>query len=92
MGLQKLRQRRKILYQREIPASWSRLKPFHQSVKMIERHGDSIVSYCNSSNKVSPGLVEGINIKVCVIQRRAYGIKDREYLKLKILSSFLPEL
>ncbi|OQD44719.1 ISL3 family transposase [Candidatus Brocadia sapporoensis] len=81
-----------MLYQREIPASWSRLKPFHQSVKMIERHGDSIVSYCNSSNKVSPGLVEGINNKVCVIQRRAYGIKDREYLKLKILSSFLPEL
>jgi len=48
------------------------------------------MSYCNSSNKVSPGLVEGINNKVCVIQRRAYGIKDREYLKLKILSSFLP--
>ncbi|MDG6005193.1 MAG: hypothetical protein E3K29_05025 [Candidatus Brocadia sp.] len=51
-----------------------------------------MVSYCNPSNKVSPGLVEGINNKVRVIQRGAYGIKDREYLKLKILSSFLPEL
>jgi superfamily II DNA or RNA helicase len=49
------------------------------------------VSYCNPNNKVSLGLVEGINNKVHVIQRRAYGIKDREYLKLKILSSFLPE-
>ena len=71
---------------------WSRLEPFKQFVKMIERHWDSIVSYCNPTNKVSLGLVEGINNKVRVIQRRAYGIKDREYLKLKILSSFLPEL
>ncbi|OOP56078.1 MAG: hypothetical protein AYP45_11005 [Candidatus Brocadia carolinensis] len=63
----------------------SRLKPFHRFVKMIERHWDSIVSYCNPNNNISLG-------KVRVIQRRAYGIKDREYLKLKILSSFLPEL
>lgn len=70
----------------------SRLKPFHRFVKMIERHWDSIVSYCNPNNNISLGLVEGINNKVRVIQRRAYGIKDREYLKLKILSSFLPEL
>ena len=71
---------------------WSRLKPFYQFVKMIERHWDGIVSYCNPNNKISLGLVEGINNKVRVIQRRAYGIKDREYLKLKILTAFLPEL
>ena len=59
---------------------------------MIERHGDNIVSYCNPDNKVSLGLVEGIHNKVCVIQRRAYGIKDRVYLRLKILTSFLPDL
>ncbi|MEP9412709.1 MAG: transposase [Candidatus Brocadia sp.] len=28
-------------------------------------------------------MAEGINNKVRVIQRRAYGIKDREYLKLE---------
>ncbi|GAB61156.1 MAG: ISL3 family transposase [Candidatus Jettenia sp.] len=71
---------------------WSRLKPFHQFVKMIERHWDNIVSYCNPDNKISLGLVEGINNKVRVIQRRAYGIKDRDYLKPKILTAFLPEL
>jgi transposase len=59
---------------------------------MIERHWDCIVSYCNPNNKVSLGLVEGINNKVRVIQRRAYGIKDCEYLKLKVLSSFLPSI
>ena len=59
---------------------------------MIERHWDSIVSYCNPNNKVSLGLVEGINNKVRVIQRRAYGIKDQVYLRLKILTAFLPDL
>lgn len=71
---------------------WSRLKPFYQFVKMIERHWDSIVSYCNPNNKVSLGLVEGINNKVRVIQRRAYGIRDQVYLRLKILTAFLPDL
>ena len=37
-------------------------------------------------------LVEGINNKVRVIQRRADGIKDRVYLRLKILTCFLPDL
>jgi hypothetical protein len=27
-----------------------------------------------------------------VLQRRAYGLRDEEYLKLKILTSGLPEL
>jgi hypothetical protein len=27
-----------------------------------------------------------------VIQRRAYGLRDEEYLRLKILSCMLPEL
>jgi len=71
---------------------WSRLKPFHQFLKMIERHWHNIVSYCNPNNKVSLGLVEGVNNKIRVIQRRAYGIKDRVYLRLKILTSFLPDL
>src|SRR3990167_3368885 len=71
---------------------WSSLEPFKQFVKMIECHWDNIISYCNPNNKVSPGLVEGINNKVRVIQRRAYGIKDQGYLRLKILTAFLPDL
>ena len=29
-------------------------------------------------------LVEGVNNKIRVLQRRAYGYRDEEYLKLKI--------
>ncbi|WP_424602104.1 transposase [Bradyrhizobium sp.] len=38
------------------------------------------------------GFVEGLNNKIRVLQRRAYGLRDEEYLKLKILTASLPEL
>jgi transposase len=45
-----------------------------------------------SDNKVALGFVEGLNNKIRVIQRRAYGLHDEEYLKLKILTCTLPAL
>ena len=33
---------------------------------MIDRHGDGIASYCRPENKVSLGLVEGLNNKIRV--------------------------
>ena len=43
-------------------------------------------------NKVSLGFVEGLNNKIRVIQRRAYGLRNEEYLRLKILTCMLPAL
>lgn len=68
---------------------WSRLKPFQKFARMIERHWGDIVSYCHPENKVSLGFMEGLNNKIRVIQRRAYGIRNQEYLRLKVLASFL---
>jgi transposase len=59
---------------------------------MIDRHWDGIGAYCRAENKVSLGFVEGLNGKIRVLQRRAYGSRDEEYLRLKILTSLLPEL
>lgn len=70
---------------------WSRLEPFQKFAEMIERHWDGIISYCHPDHKVSLGFMEGLNNKIRVIQRRAYGIKDKEYLRLKVLTSFLPD-
>lgn len=70
---------------------WQKLKPFEKFARMIERHWDGIVSYCNPDNKVSLGFMEGLNNKIRVIQRRAYGLKDREYLMLKVLTSFIKD-
>jgi transposase len=71
---------------------WQRLKPYEKFAAMIERHWDGITSYCHPENKVSLGLVEGLNNKIRVLQRRAYGYRDEEYLKLKIVAAFLPQL
>jgi len=71
---------------------WQRLKPYEKFAEMIERHWDGIAAYCRSENKVALGFVEGLNNKVRVIQRRAYGLRDEEYLRLKILTCMLPPL
>lgn len=59
---------------------------------MIDRHGDNIASYCQPENTDSLGLVEGGNNKIRVLQRCAYGYRDEDYLKLKIVETFLPPL
>jgi len=71
---------------------WQRLEPFEKFVQMIDRHWDGIAAYCKPENKVALGFVEGFNNKIRVLQRRAYGLRDEEYLRLKILTSMLPAL
>jgi transposase len=71
---------------------WQRLKPYEEFAAMIERHWDGIAAYCKPENKVALGFVEGLNNKIRVLQRRAYGLRDEEYLGLKILTCMLPEL
>ena len=71
---------------------WQRLKPYEKFADMIDRHWDGIAAYCKPENKVSLGFVEGLNNKIRVIQRRAYGLRDEEYLRLKILTCMLPIL
>ena len=71
---------------------WQRLKPYEEFADMIESHWDGNATLILSEDKVSLGFVEGLNNKVRVIQRRAYGLRDEEYLRLKILTCMLPAL
>ena len=68
------------------------LAPYEKFAAMIERHWDGIAAYSQPTHKIPLGFVEGFNNKIRVLQRRAYGLCDEEYLKLKILTSGLPEL
>ena len=68
---------------------WQRLKPYEKFAEMIDRHWDGIAAYCKPENKVALGFVEGVNNKIRVIQRRSYGLRDEEYLRLKILICML---
>ena len=67
---------------------WQRLPSYVKFAAMIERNWDGIAAYSRPENKVSLGFVEGVNNKIRVIQRRAYGLHDEEYLRLKILTAF----
>ena len=71
---------------------WQRLEPYEKFATMIDRHWDGIAAYCRTENKVSLGFVEGLNNKIRVIQRRAYGLHDEDYLRLKVLTCMLPAL
>jgi hypothetical protein len=68
------------------------LAPFEKFAAMVERNWDGITAYGRAEEKVSLGFVEGLNTKIRVIQRRTYGLRDEEYLRLKILTCMLSEI
>jgi hypothetical protein len=55
-------------------------------------HWDGIAAHCAVEKRVALGFVEGLNNNVRVIQRRAYGLRDEEYLRLTILTCMLSAL
>jgi len=71
---------------------WQRLPSFEQFASMVESHWDGIEAYCHADNKVALGFVEALNNRIGVLQRRAYGYRDEEYFRLKILTCMLPKL
>jgi transposase len=69
---------------------WQRLGPFERFAALVERHWDGIASFCRPENKSVPlGFVEGMNNKLRVIQRKSYGLRDEEYVRLKVLTCCL---
>ena len=68
---------------------WSEI---YEKFAEVSHHRDGIAAYCKPENKVSLGFVEGLNNRLRVIQRRAYGLQDEEYLRLKVLTCMLPPL
>jgi len=82
---------RKFFENWRLQLRWQKLKPFEKFSALIEKHWDGVVSYCHPDNKVSLGFMEGLNNKIRVIQRRAYGIRSDEYLRLKVLTSFIKD-
>jgi transposase len=70
---------------------WQRLGSFVKFAAMIERNWEGLAEYSRLDAKPPLGFVEGFNTKIRVIQRRAYGLRDEEYLRLKVLTSMLPD-
>ena len=64
---------------------WTRLQPYERFVRMVDRHLDGILAYCD--HKLPLGFIEATNLKAKNIIRRAYGYRDEEYMKLKIIQA-----
>jgi len=64
---------------------WTRLKSYERFVRMVDKHLDGILAYCD--HKLPLGFIEGTNLKAKNIIRRAYGYRDDEYMKLKIIQA-----
>ena len=54
-----------------------RLDAFERFARMVKGPLQA-EAYCHEENKVPLGFVEGLNNKIRVIQRRAYGFRDEE--------------
>ena len=67
---------------------WQRMPSYRRFVKMIDRHWDGILSFCDK--KVPLGYIESANLKARNVIRRAYGYRDKEYMKLKIIQASTP--
>src|SRR3989344_648847 len=63
----------------------SDIEEFQKVLKTLEHYWYGIDNYF--THHVTNGASEGYNNKINIIKRRAYGFKDIEYLKLKILQS-----
>ena len=83
---------RRFFHQWKEALRWQRLEPFERFARMVSAHWDVIEAYCHEENRVPLGFVEGLNNKIRAIQRQAYGFRDEEYFRLKILTCTLPRL
>lgn len=67
---------------------WTRMKSYRSFAAMVDRHLDGILAYCDK--KVSLGYIESSNLKARNVIRRAYGYRDKEYMKLKVIQACTP--
>jgi transposase len=60
------------------------VKVLHQMAKTLAAHRTGLLAYYDVM--ISSGLMEGTNNKIKTMKRQAYGFRDMEFFKLKILA------
>ena len=71
----------------------SRLKPIKKFVGTVRRHEDLMMNWFKAKKIYSSGAVEGMNRKLNLITRRAYGFRSYDVLKVALFHTLgqLPE-
>lgn len=84
---------RRYLHQWCKGAMRSRLAPIKKFVRTIRSHEDLIINWFEAKKVYSSGAVEGMNRKINLITRKAYGFRSYEVLKIALFHTLggLPE-
>jgi transposase len=74
---------RRVLRDWVARARASRIRLLVQFAATLEEHQEGILNYYHY--RISTGPLEGTNNKIQLMKRQAYGFRDKEFFKLKIL-------
>lgn len=71
----------------------SRLEPIKAFVKTIRNHKPLIMNWFKAKKQYSSGVVEGLNRKINLVTRKAYGYRSYETLEIALYHTMgeLPE-
>ena len=71
----------------------SRLRPMKKIARMLRRHEPLILNWFRAKGEISSGAVEGLNNKIRVITKRAYGFRTFRAMEIALYHTLgkLPE-
>lgn len=71
----------------------SRLEPMKQVARMLRSHEELILNWFRAQGEISNGAVEGLNNKIRVVTRRAYGFRTYKAMEIALYHTLgrLPE-
>ena len=62
----------------------SRIEPMKKVAKMLRNHRDLILNYFRAKKQFNSGVVEGLNNKLKLVTRKAYGYRSVETIKIAL--------
>ena len=62
----------------------SRIEPMNRVAKMLRRHRPLLLNWFYAKGEISAGIVEGLNNKVKVTSRKAYGFRSYKAIRLAL--------
>lgn len=71
----------------------SRLEPMKKFVKTLRAHEELLMNYFKAGKAFSSGIVEGLNLRVNLCMRKAYGYRSFDLLQISLFHTLgdLPE-
>lgn len=71
----------------------SGIDPMKAKAKMLRSHRELILNYFRAKKEYSSGVVEGLNTKVKLVTRKAFGFRMYETIKIALFHTLgrLPE-